>query len=87
MGRLYSGNLNDFKAACNRLRQLDFVVIVDEFICHDSSTNVMVIRVEDRAGNIIDMVKYRHRDEDVLCNNSTRWLRRIATQLSTWSKY
>lgn len=87
MGRLYSGNLNAFKAACKRLQQLDFVVIVDEFICQDSSTNVMAIRVEDMTGNIIDMVKYRHRDEDVLYNTATDWLNRIATQLSTWSKY
>lgn len=87
MGRLYSGNLNDFKAACNRLFKLDFAVISEDFAAEGSYVNCMSVRVEDRAGNILAQETFCHYDEDVLYITATSWLNRIASQLSTWSKY
>lgn len=87
MGRLYSGNLNDFKSACNRLYQLDFSVISEEYIAEGSYVQCMRLRVEDRAGRILASEEFGHYDDDVLYITATSWLNRIATQLSTWSKY
>lgn len=85
MGRLYSGNLNAFKAACNRLFQLDFAVISHEFQDLTSRQECMRLRIEDRAGRLLAEEAFCHYDEDVLYNTATEWLNRIATQLSTWS--
>lgn len=85
MGRLYSGNLNDFKAACNRLYQLDLAVIVVE---QEGSPNIkatMHLRIEDRTGNMIDSRTFFHRDEDVLYNMGTAWLNRMYDQLKDWN--
>ncbi|WEU68250.1 dNTPase inhibitor [Escherichia phage vB_Ec_Tarrare] len=84
MGRLYSGNLNAFKGACNRLYQMDFAVIVNEF--HDAMyrQECMKVRIEDRAGNIIIQDTFCHYDVDVLYNTATAWLNGMADQLQHW---
>ena len=86
MGRLYSGNLNAFKAACNRLYQLDFAVISQEFQDIASRQECMRLRVEDRAGNIFSLVTFVRYDEDVLYNAATDYLNGLADHLDTWSK-
>ena len=86
MGRLYSGNLNAFKAACNRLYQLDFAVISQEFQDYVKMQEVMKLRVEDRAGNTFALETFSHHDEDVLFNTATSFLNGLADQLDTWSK-
>ncbi|QJT70271.1 UNVERIFIED_ORG: inhibitor of dGTPase [Enterococcus phage EFA-1] len=86
MGRLYSGNLNAFKAACNRLYQLDFAVISQEFKDLASRQECMRLRVEDRAGNIFALVTFVRYDEDVLYNAATDYLNGLADHLDTWSK-
>ena len=86
MGRLYSGNLNAFIAACNRLYQLDFAVIAVEQEASPNIKATMHLRIEDRAGRILAQEEIHHPDEDVLYNTATAWLNRIATQLEQWSK-
>lgn len=86
MGRLYSGNLNAFRAACNRLYQLDFAVISQDFQDLVSRQECIKLRVEDRAGNILVLVTFAHYDEDVLYNTATDYLNGLADQLDTWSK-
>lgn len=86
MGRLYSGNLNAFKAACNRLYQLDFAVISQEFQDLASRQECMRLRVEDRAGSIFALVTFVRYDEDVLYNAATDYLNGLADHLDTWSK-
>lgn len=84
MGRLYSGNLNDFKAACNRLYQLDLAVIVVE---QEGSPNIkatMHLRIEDRTGNLIYSRTFFHSDEDVLYTMGTAWLNHMYDQLKDW---
>lgn len=86
MGRLYSGNLNAFKAACNRLYQLDIAVIAVE---QEGSPNIkatMYLRIEDRTGRIVAQEEIHHCDEDVLYNTATNFLNGLADQLDTWSK-
>lgn len=86
MGRPYSGNLNDFKAACNRLYQLDFAVLSNDFRDAATRQECMRLRIEDRAGRLLAEEAFAHYDEDVLYNTATAWLNHIATQLEQWSK-
>lgn len=86
MGRLYSGNLNAFRAACNRLYQLDFCVIQHDWYEAHLRKECMRLQVEDRAGNIFALETFAHYDEDVLYNTATDYLNGLADQLDTWSK-
>lgn len=86
MGRLYSGNLNAFRAACNRLYQLDFCVIQQDWYEAHLRKECMRLQVEDRAGNIFALETFAHYDEDVLYNTATTFLNGLADQLDTWSK-
>lgn len=86
MGRLYSGSLNDFKAQCNRLYQMDFAVIAEGGYDSVSMRDYMELRVEDRAGNAFATESFAYHDADVLYNTATDYLRNLADQLSTWSK-
>lgn len=87
MGRLYSGNLNAFKAAELRFEPLGFIVQCDEFYDYIHQKNVMKLWIGDMSNRMLAMEAFAHHDEDVLYNTATEWLNRIATQLSTWSKY
>lgn len=84
MGRLYSGNLLAFKAACNKLYQLDFAVIINEFYATDTRQYCMALRIEYRTGDILAQETFGHYDEDVLYNTCTDWLNRMFDQLSYW---
>ena len=84
MGRLYSGNLNAFKAATNKLFQLDFAVIYDGWFDAYKRLECIRLRVEDRSGNLIDTNTFCHHDEDVLYNTCTEWLNRMYDQLKDW---
>lgn len=92
MGRLYSGNLNDFKAATNKLFQLDFAVICDDLYEGSGHRHGLRVSIEDRTGNLIDsrtgnLIDSRaffHRDEDILYNMGTAWLNRMYDQLKDW---
>lgn len=83
-GRLYSGNLNAFKGACNKLYQMDFAVITEEFYDALRMKECMAIRVEDRAGNILSQDSFAHYDVDVLYSTCTAWLNGLHEQLSYW---
>lgn len=84
MGRLYSGNLAAFKAATNKLFQLDLAVIYDDWHDAHKRLDCIRLRVEDRAGNLIDTNTFCHHDEDVLYNTCTDWLNRMYDQLKDW---
>lgn len=84
MGRLYSGNLNAFKSACNKLYQLDFAIITQEFYDVSRRQNCIAVRVESRTGDIINQNTFCHYDEDVLYNTVTDWLNRMYDQLKDW---
>ena len=86
MDRLYSGNLNAFKAACNRLYQLDFCVIQQDWYDAHLRKECMRLQVEDRAGNIFALETFAHYDEDVLYSTATNYLNGLADHIDTWSK-
>ncbi|UJD21528.1 dGTP triphosphohydrolase inhibitor [Salmonella phage vB_SAg-RPN15] len=84
MGRLYSGNLNDFKAATNKLFGLDLAVICDDLYEDNWHIQGLRVSVEDRTGNLIDSRTFFHRDEDVLYIMVTAWLNHMYDQLKDW---
>lgn len=84
MGRLYSGNLNDFKAATNKLFELDLAVICDDLYEDSGHRKGLRVSIEDRTGNLIDSRTFFHRDEDVLYNMGTAWLNHTYDQLKDW---
>lgn len=85
MGRLYSGNLNAFKAACSKLHWLDFVVIPEEFFDSTKRQHCMSIRIEFQDGDILGQKTFCHVDEDVLYNTCTSWLNLLSEQLQEWN--
>lgn len=84
MGRLYSGNLNDFKVATNKLFKLDLAVICDDLYEDNGHRQGLRVSIEDRTGNLIDSRTFFHRDEDVLYSLSTAWLNNMYDQLKDW---
>lgn len=84
MGRLYSGNLAAFKAATNKLFQLDLAVIYDDWYDAYTRKDCIRLRIEDRSGNLIDTSTFYHHDEDVLFNMCTDWLNHMYDQLKDW---
>ena len=85
MGRLYSGNLAAFKSACDRLRNLDFLVITEEFFDSTRRQCCLNIRIEFLDGDILYQKTFCHVDEDVLYNTCTSWLNLLAEQLQEWN--
>lgn len=84
MGRLYSGNLNDFKAATNKLFELDLAVICDDLYEDNRHRQGLRVSIEDRTGNLLDSRTFFHRDENVLYNMGTAWLNHMHDQLKDW---
>lgn len=87
MSRPYSGNIQALVEARQRLYQLDFEVVSDDWYEGWTGEECMRLRVEDRSGQVFAEHTFAHRDIDVLYNTCTEWLNRLADQLSTWSKY
>lgn len=84
MGRLYSGNLNDFKAATNKLFGLDLAVICDDLYEDNGHRQGLRVSIEDRTGNLIGSRTFFHRDEDVLYTMGTAWMDHMYDQLKHW---
>lgn len=84
MGRLYSGNLNDFKASTNKLFGLDLAVICDDLYEDNWHRQGLRVSIEDRTGNLIDSRTFGHHDEDVLYSMATVWLNHMYDQLKDW---
>lgn len=84
MGRLYSGNLNDFRAAIDKLSKLDLAVICDAWYSSHRSSNFMCLHIEDTTGNHLITNIFCHYDEDVLYSMCTSWLNRMYDQLKDW---
>lgn len=84
MGRLYSGNLNDFKAATNKMFELDLAVICDDSYEDNGHRQGLLVSIEDRTGNLLDSRTFFHRDENVLYNMGTAWLNHMYDLLKHW---
>lgn len=84
MSSLYSGNLNAFKAATDRISKMDLVVACEEWYESHVSLNCMWLRIEDKEGKQINSITCSHHDEDVLYSMGTEWLNRMYDQLKDW---
>jgi hypothetical protein len=89
MGRIYSGNLNDYKDAVARLQEdHDVTVKVEPFsyenqakMCRSSGE---VLRVFTRSGHPVASRTFEHSDSDVQINAQTAWLRKVHSDLKHW---
>ena len=89
MGRIYSGNLNDYKDAVARLQEdHDVTVKVESFsyenpakMCRSSGE---VLRVFTRSGHPVASRTFEHSDSDVQINAQTALLRRVHSDLKHW---
>ena len=89
MGRIYSGNLNDYKDAVARLHEdHDVTVKVESFsyenpakMCRSSGE---VLRVFTRSGHPVASRTFEHSDSDVQINAQTAWLRKVHSDLKHW---
>ena len=89
MGRIYSGNLNDYKDAVARLQEdHDVTVKVESFsyenpakMCRSSGE---VLRVFTRSGHPVASRTFEHSDSDVQINAQTTWLRKVHSDLKHW---
>ncbi|QNN97394.1 deoxyguanosine triphospho-hydrolase inhibitor [Serratia phage SALSA] len=89
MGRIYSGNLNDYKDVVARLQEdHDVTVKVESFsyenpakMCRSSGE---VLRVFTRSGHLVASRTFEHSDSDVQINAQTAWLRKIHSDLKHW---
>lgn len=89
MGRIYSGNLNDYKDAVARLQEdHDATVKVESFsyenpakMCRSSGE---VLRVFTRSGHPVASRTFEHSDSDVQINAQTAWLRKVHSDLKHW---
>lgn len=89
MGRIYSGNLNDYKDAVARLQgDHDVTVKVESFsyenpakMCRSSGE---VLRVFTRSGHPVASRTFEHSDSDVQINAQTAWLRKVHSDLKHW---
>lgn len=84
MGRAYSGNIIANNAAVQAIREAGFVVLYTHHYDDIARQQVIELTVETLSGSPIAHERFRHYDEDVLLNESTGWLNKLATDLSSW---
>ncbi len=89
MGRLYSGNLNDYKDAVARLMEdYDLLVDVEHYRYDDVALLRLALgealRVKTRSGATIHEAAFEQPDEDVRCIEQTAWLRKVHLALADW---
>lgn len=89
MGRLYSGNLNDYKDAIERLKEDHDVDVTRESYHYYNeqyrrSVYGEALRVVTRSGHVLVAKKFEESDEDVRCNTQTAWLRKTHSELKHW---
>ena len=89
IGRIYSGNMNDYKDAVARLQEdHDVTVKVESFsyenpakMCRSSGE---ALRVFTRSGHLVASRTFEHSDSDVQINAQTAWLRKVHSDLKHW---
>lgn len=89
VGRIYSGNLNDYKDAVARLKEdHDVTVAMESFIYENPAklcrSSGEVLRVFTRSGHPVASRTFEHSDSDVQINAQTAWLRKVHSDLQHW---
>lgn len=91
MGRLHSGNLNEYRDAVARLEedhdvyaaQVETLRYFDESI--RSTVIDHVVEVRTRSGAILTHKVFRRKDDDMLYAEMTSWLRKVHSDLRWWN--
>ena len=89
MGRIYSGNLNDYKDAIELLKEDHDVTVGLETFSYENPAKLRrscgeVLRVFTRSGHLVASRTFEHNDNDVLINAQTAWLRKVHSELKHW---
>ncbi|HCU2121961.1 TPA: DUF2745 domain-containing protein [Klebsiella pneumoniae] len=89
MGRIYSGNLNDYKDAVARLKEDHDVTVKMESFSYENPAKLCrssgeVLRVFTRSGHLVASRTFEHNDSDVRINAQTAWLRKVHSDLQHW---
>lgn len=85
MGRIYSGNLNDYKDAVARLQEDHDVTVKMESFSYENPAKMYrscgeVLRVFTRSGHLMTSRIFEHSDSDVQINAQTAWLRKVHSE-------
>lgn len=89
MGRIYSGNLNDYKDAVARLQEDHDVTVKVESFSYENKAKMCrssgeVLRVFTRSGHPVASRTFEHSDSDAQINAQTAWLRKVHSDLKHW---
>lgn len=89
IGRIYSGNLNDYKDAVARLQEDHDVTVKVESFSYENPAKMYrssgeVLRVFTRSGHPVASRTFEHSDSDVQINAQTAWLRKVHSDLKHW---
>lgn len=89
MGRIYSGNLNDYKDAVARLQEDHDVTVKVESFSYENQAKMCrssgeVLRVFTRYGHLVASRTFEHSDSDVQINAQTAWLRKVHSDFKHW---
>lgn len=91
MGRLHSGNLNEYMDAVARLEedhdvyalQVETLRYFDESIRSTVTDHVVAVRT--RSGVTLTSKVFRRKDDDMLYAEMTSWLRKVHSDLRWWN--
>ncbi|QOC57802.1 putative host dGTPase inhibitor [Erwinia phage pEp_SNUABM_11] len=81
---IYSGNLNDFRRAHDRIRSLGFSLENETWKSMRTRTHATRYIIRLSTNEHIVSPTFDHYDEDVQCNNITAWLNKQADALESW---
>ncbi len=89
MGRIYSGNLNDYTDAIERLNEDHAVTVATETFIRENPAMLRrsygeVLRVFTRSGHLVASRTFEYNDADVRINAQTAWLRKVHSDLQHW---
>lgn len=86
---IYSGNLNDFRDALDRLTEDHDVTVQRETLRYSDPVKLRmasdeVLRVVTRSGHPLAVRTFQQEDGDVRINAQTAWLRKVRGDLMHW---
>lgn len=81
---VYSGNLNAWRDAADKVRSLGLVLEVDRWYSVANIHEEVGLRILTESRAVVAAKVFSHWDEDVLLNEQTAWLTRCYNDLKDW---
>lgn len=86
---IYSGNLNDYRDAIDRLTEDCDVTVKQETLVYEDPVKLRrvhaeILRVFTRSGQPVTVRTFEHNDRDVRINAQAAWLRKVHSDLQHW---